>query len=321
MIRCTMSAEAPLISIVLPLYNGRAYVKETLASITAQTEQNAELIVIDDGSTDDSAELVRATCRASASPVLQQAVIVPQRNLGVAAARNAGIGRARGTWIAFIDQDDVWLPHKLATQLSALRALPDAHWHYSAFVRFYEDGREVVRATGSRDRVETWRRLLGGELFIPPAAAMVARAACEAVGGFDAALSPTDDWDFFLKLVARFNVCYSDECLVRFRSHVRSTGKQQRRRIFELQREVLARHAPEAAGVVDAGVITRRRANIYWHLGREALAAGDARAARAWYRQALADDPWRVKCWRSYMITWLPRRVRERAIPPLGAAS
>lgn len=316
-----MPADAPLVSIVLPLYNGREYVQETLAAIAAQTEQNAELIVIDDGSTDDSAALVRQVCGASASRILQQAAIVAQRNQGVAAARNAGIGRARGAWIAFIDQDDLWLPHKLATQVRALRAAPDAQWHYSAFVRFYEDGGEVVRATGSCDRAETWRRLLGGELFIPPSTALVSRAACEAIGGFDAALSPTDDWDFFLKLVARFNVCYSDECLVRFRAHARSTGKRQRRRIFELQREVLARHAPEAAGIVDAGVIRRRRANIYWHLGREALAAGNPRAARAWYRQALADNPWRVKCWRSYMITWLPRRVREVVHHLLGAAS
>lgn len=316
-----MAPEPPLVSIVLPLYNGRAYVTETLASIAAQTEQNAELIVIDDGSTDDSAALVREFCHASASPVLQHVVIERQENQGVAAARNAGIARARGTWIAFIDQDDLWLPHKLATQLAALQATPEAQWHYSAFVRFYEDGREVARATGSADRVETWRRLLSGDLFIPPSTALVARAACEAIGGFDAALAPTDDWDFFLKLVARYVPCYSNECLVRFRAHARSAGKRQRGRIFELQRDVLARHAPVAAGIVAPRVITRRRANIHWHLGREAMAAGDPHAARAWYRLALADDPWRVKCWRSYLITWLPRRVLEVVFPWLYGAS
>lgn len=306
-----MATEPPLVSIVLPLYNGRAYVTETLASIAAQTEQNAELIVIDDGSTDDSAALVREVCQASPSPVLQHVVMQRQENQGVAAARNAGIARARGTWIAFIDQDDLWLPHKLATQLAALRATPEAQWHYSAFVRFDEDGREVVRATGSADRVETWRRLLGGDLFIPPATALVARAVCEAIGGFDAALSPTDDWDFFLKLVARYAPCYSHECLVRFRAHAHSAGKRQRGRIFELQRDVLARHAPMAEGIVPPRVIARRRANIHWHLGQEAMAAGDPRAARAWYRLALADDPWRVKCWRSYVLTWVPRRLRR----------
>lgn len=316
-----MGTETPLISIVLPLYNGRAHVAETLASLAAQTIQDAELIVVDDGSTDDSAALVQEMCNASASPILQRLTLVRQANQGVAGARNAGIAQARGRWIAFVDQDDLWLPHKLERQLQDLAAKPNAQWHYSAFVRFYNDGREVVRATGSADRMETWRRLLGGDLFIPPATAMVSRTACEAIGGFDAALSPTDDWDFFLKLVARYDVAYCPECLVRFRSHAHSTGKRQRRRIFELQREVLARHAPAAVGIVPEGVIRRRRANIYWHLGREAMADGHARVARAWYRAALADNPWRVKCWRSYLLTWLPGPMRRALTPPLGAAS
>lgn len=315
-----MATETPLVSIILPLYNGRAYVAETLASIAAQTEQNAELIVIDDGSTDDSAALVREICQASASPVLQHVVLQRQENQGVAAARNAGIARARGTWIAFIDQDDLWLPHKLATQLAALRAALEAQWHYSAFVRFYHNGREEIRDNGSSDRLETWRRLLGGDLFIPPATALVSRAACDAIGRFDATLSPTDDWDFFLKLVARYAPCYSHECLVRFRAHVHSTGKRQRGRIFALQRDVLARHAPAATGIVSPWVIRRRRANIHWHLGREACAAGDIQTARAWYRAALADNPWRVKCWRSYLLTWLPRRVRRALSPSVERA-
>ncbi len=309
-----MSAAAPHISIVLPLYNGRAFIAETLASLAAQTYTDAELIIVDDGSRDDSCALAEHICASSPSPILQRLTVITQANRGVAAARNAGIARARGAWIAFIDQDDLWLPCKLATQRDALAAVPAAQWHYSAFVRFYHDGREVVRATGSASRALTWQRLLGGELFIPPAAALVARAACEAIGGFDAALSPTDDWDFFLKLVARYEPCYSSACLVRFRSHPGSAGKRQRSRIFELQREVLARHAPAAAGVVPARVIARRRANIHWHLGQEAARAGQARAARVWYRRALADAPWRVKCWRSWLRTLLPSRARRAVL-------
>ncbi|MCX7848443.1 MAG: glycosyltransferase [bacterium] len=316
-----MGTATPLISIVLPLYNGRRYVAETLASIAAQSEQSAELIVVDDGSTDDSAALVEEICRGARAPILQRLSLIRQENQGVAAARNAGIARARGTWIAFVDQDDLWSAHKLATQLRALESTPGAQWHYSAFVRFYEDGREVVQNKGSADRLVTWRRLLGGELFIPPATAMVARAACEAIGGFDVTLSPTDDWDFFLKLVAQYDVCYSPECLVRFRSHPYSAGKRQRQRIFTLQREVLARHAPVAAGHVPEKVIRRRRANIAWHLGREAMAEGQVRVARTWYRRALADCPWRVKCWRSYVVTWLPGPLRRLLTPPLGAPS
>jgi glycosyltransferase involved in cell wall biosynthesis len=293
----------PLVSIVLPLYNGAQYIEATLASIGAQTHRDAELIVVNDGSTDASPEMVARSRESAAMPVLQTARIVTQDNQGVAAARNRGIAEARGAWIALIDQDDLWHPDKLAQQLAALAARPAARWCYSAFVRFYDSGREVPKDDGADDRTETWRRLLGGQLFIPPAAALVAREVCAAVAGFDSAFVPSDDWDFFLKLAEEYECCYCAARLTRFRSHRGSTGKRQQRRIFEAQREVLARHAPRSEGIVAPRVIRRREANILWHLGREEAAAGEEAAARQHFFEALRRDPRRVKLLRAWLMS------------------
>jgi len=282
-------------SIVLPLFNGAAYVGETLESIAAQTYQDAELVVVDDGSTDGSAALVEQVCRASASPILSRLLLVTQANQGVAAARNAGIAAARGSWIALIDQDDLWLPGKLYAQVRALEANPSFGWHYTAFTRFYNDGREVAKTDGAPGRLPTWRRLIAGDLFIPPAASLVRKSVCDAVGGFDSAVIPSDDWDFFLKLCARFECGYFAEQLVRFRSHPQSTGKRQRARIFEAQLVVLDRHGEAARAVMPARLVRHRRANILWHFGREHAAAGNYAAARTAFRHAVALHPWRMK--------------------------
>jgi glycosyltransferase involved in cell wall biosynthesis len=292
-----------LVSIVLPLYNGAAFITETLASLAAQTLQAAELIVVNDGSTDDSPRLVEEFCRAASSPVLRSLRMITQANQGVAAARNTGIAAARADWIALIDQDDLWLPHKLEQQWQAICAAPQAVWHYAAFTRFYASGREVHKINGSADRGETLRRLVAGELFIPPAAALVRTDICRVIGGFDSTIIPSDDWDFFLKLAAQYELAYTPHCLVRFRSHPTSTGKRQRRRIFEMQEHVLQRHLPQLAGVVPARLINRRFANIYWHLGREAAADGDRAAARTLFRCALRLHPTRIKLWRSLLAS------------------
>ena len=295
------------ISIILPLYNGAAFIAETLASLAAQTLQDAELIVVNDGSTDNAPQLVEEICRTSPAPILQSLRLLTQTNQGVAAARNTGIAAARAAWVALIDQDDLWLPHKLECQWQAVGATPQVVWHYSAFTRFYASGREVHKINGSANRLETLRRLVAGELFIPPAAALVRTDVCRAVGGFDSNIIPSDDLDFFLKLAEQHDVAYTPECLVRFRSHPTSTGKRQRRRIFEMQEQVLQRHAPRVAAVVPARLVQHRFANIYWHLGREAQADGDGAAARAWFRRALSRHPTRIKLWHSLLTSIITR--------------
>lgn len=297
--------DAVTISIVLPLYNGARYICETLASLEAQTVSDAELIVVNDGSTDESPAMIEQYCSQSRSPVLQRLTLLNRPNRGVASARNCGIDSAAGTWIALLDQDDLWHEEKLARLLAAVNKQPDLSWHYSAFKRFYDDGREVCKRNGSADRITTLSGLVDGSLFIPPSAGFIRKDVCYAVGGFDASVIPSDDWDFYLKLAERYNMGYVPEYLVKFRSHVSSTAKRQKLMIFNAQQDVLKRHEPVLLKDIDGRLIRKRMANIEWHLGKEHEQAGSRKTARRHYRRALKLDPLRIKLLSSFLKSYM----------------
>lgn len=166
-----MTTPAPLVSIVTPLYNCRAYFPETAASILAQTLTSWEWIVVDDGSTDGSAELLRdlAAQDPRIVPVFQP------RNGGVAAARNTGFAKARGAYVAFVDSDDKWSPDKLQAQTELMQA-NDYKFSYTDYARVLPDGQgsklHVVTAPDQMD----YKRLLR-ETAIAASSVMIRRDA------------------------------------------------------------------------------------------------------------------------------------------------
>ena len=111
-----MTTPSPQVSVVAPAFERREVLPRALDSVVAQTYGDWELIVVDDGSTDGTAEMVKQD--------YPDVHLVVQENHGVSAARNAGIAQARGEWIAFLDSDDAWLPEKLERQMKALEAHP-----------------------------------------------------------------------------------------------------------------------------------------------------------------------------------------------------
>src|SRR5436309_14667644 len=113
-----MDHSKPLVSVVIPVYNGERYLADAIQSVLDQTYRNFEVIVVDDGSTDRSAEIAKRFGEAVR--------YVYRTNGGVCKARNAGIAAARGAYIAFLDQDDLWLHDKLAAQVAYLDSHPEA---------------------------------------------------------------------------------------------------------------------------------------------------------------------------------------------------
>src|SRR5690242_18385247 len=110
---------SPLISVVVPAWNAQATLGETLASVAAQTYDKLEIIIVDDGSTDRTADVAREFCEAE-----PRARLIRKKNGGVASARNAGIAEAKGDWIAPIDADDLWHPTRVAKMVAAALATP-----------------------------------------------------------------------------------------------------------------------------------------------------------------------------------------------------
>ncbi len=127
---------APLVSVVIPMYNAAAYLQDCLDSVLAQTYKNIEVIAVDDGSPDHCADIIRA-CDDP------RVTLVQQRNRGLAGARNTGICRASGDYIAFLDSDDMWRPEKLEMHVAHLRANPSVGVSYSAS-QFMDEGGQAM---------------------------------------------------------------------------------------------------------------------------------------------------------------------------------
>lgn len=288
------------VSIVLPLYNGMDFIEETLLSIAQQSFTDSELIIVDDGSTDDSCNVVNRVSSESSCPILKNLKFLSKENGGVASARNFGVKEAKGKWIAFIDQDDLWSAQKLERQLELLQN-SNAVWCYSSYVRFYSDGREKIKQNGSSDRIETLRSLVFGKLFIPPSTVLIKKEICESEGGFISDFIPSDEWDFFLTLAKKYTPAYSPEVLLKFRSHPTSTAKRQKRKIFDAQLRVLEKHFDSLKKCGLYSEIKKRKANVLWHIGKEYESEGKKQLARKYYAKAIKNNPTRVKLLASYL--------------------
>jgi len=198
-----MESDFPRISVIVPCYNAERYVDVAIRSILQQDWPNLEVIVVDDGSTDGSADVVRAFD--------SRVRLLSQKNAGVASARNAGIASASGDWIAFLDADDVWLPGKLRAQWSSLRAesAAGARMSYTAWAVWVSsepvpDSEDIERLTGAEqnawDGPSGWiyPELLA-DCVVWTSTVLVHRSVLREVGGFETALRIGEDYDLWLR--------------------------------------------------------------------------------------------------------------------------
>ena len=195
------------VSVVIPTFNRASVISRALESVFLQTRAPDEILVVDDGSTDNTAERVRAEF-----PGVR---LIEQENRGVSAARNAGIRAATGTWIALLDSDDEWLAEKLDRQLRAVAANIEANT-----VLCHTD--EIWIRRGRRVNPMKKVRKHGGHIFehclplcvISPSSVLLHRRLFETVGGFDEDLPACEDYDLWLRVTARFPVLFLDEPLI-----------------------------------------------------------------------------------------------------------
>lgn len=208
----------PLVTVIVPAFNASAYIEETLNSILCQTHGNCETIVIDDGSTDTTVDIV--------STYGQKIRLVKQDNKGAAAARNRGAHEARGEWLAFLDADDLWAPSKLEKQLSSLGS---RGWCYTdtEFIGGANNGLRDSHFT-TKYQGNVLEQLVQGN-FISTSTVLIKRDIFEATGGFDESLRSIQDWEFWTRVAEQHPIAYVDEPLTRYRVHPSSTSRKTRK--------------------------------------------------------------------------------------------
>lgn len=197
--------QAYKVSVVIPTYNRLGVLPRALDSVFGQTLPALEVIVVDDGSTDGTADWVRAN--------YPEARVIEQNNQGVSAARNTGIQESHGDWLAFLDSDDAWLPKKLESQVAALAKAPDMRLCHTE---------EIWIRNGKRVNQMKKHQKSGGWIFerclelccISPSSVMIKRELLDALGNFDESLPACEDYDLWLQICSREPVLYVSTPLI-----------------------------------------------------------------------------------------------------------
>ena len=297
--------QAGLVSVVIPAYNAASYVAQAVDSVLSQDYPHVEVIVVDDGSKDDTLEVLRGYG--------DRIRVIDQANAGPPRARNAGLAAARGEFVAFLDADDIWLPTKLSAQVGHLRAHADVgtvftRWHVwpadgdGVFRIPVVDPTPVVGGPVVADRSGWMYSRLLLECHLLTTTVMLRSSLVDQIGDFDVDLFNGDDYDFWLRASREAKIDQLDAIGAYYRVVPGSVSRKARPVNYErvvieqaLKRWGLA--DPKASTVMDVRVMRHRIDRLAIQFACEHLAAGDPALAWGSYSEVLRRQPWRVRLW------------------------
>ncbi len=245
-----------LVSVVIPAYNAERWIAETLRSVFSQTYPHWEIILIDDGSLDESVVIATDLARE----VSQHVEVISTTNHGVSSARNLGISKARGDFIAFIDSDDLWHPDKLSSQVEFMEKNDDVLgvgcW-YEVVDESNEKVLSVKSVSWERASIRSWMAFESGGPLLPSTLVLKTSALTQ-VGFFDESLSTAADTDFAWRLV----MCGTVGTICRPLTRYRTSPGQMHRNLALLDHDYLILYA-KAPFVNDPGLIAQTEANMF----------------------------------------------------------
>jgi len=287
----------PLVSVIIPLFNGERYIAQTIESALSQTYPNIEIIVVDDGSTDSGPDIVQDY------PV----TLVHKENGGISSARNIGIKTAKAEFIALLDQDDLFMPRKIERQVKYLTEHPECSLVFTPVIGFdLERGIRKVFAGHVGRRVE-------GDIFtdiyksnyITPCSTLIRQEILAKTGLFDEALSICEDHDLFIRIAFHGLVGFIDEPLSEYRWHEQNTSRIWSTRLPFIEYELYRTYLPWLKEKTRWWwwIYNGQRAKALRNMGIVALGENNIHDARRWLLASLCRVPWRYKTLRNMMKT------------------
>jgi glycosyltransferase involved in cell wall biosynthesis len=298
----------PAVSVVIATHNYGRYLGGALDSALAQTVRDFEIVVVDDGSTDDTPDAVR--------PYLRDPRVSYHRTerQGQPRAKNLGIRLSRAPLVAFLDADDVWLPAKLERQLPLFAADPDVGVVYSRRLLIDEQGWELEYVQPALHRGWVLPRIFRSN-FVCFSSSIVRRRVFEDVGGFDEAIGLAIDYDLWLRVALRYKFDYVDAPLVKYRTGHASLSQRKCERIRTAQ-EIIRRFLDERGGrqALPRAVVQRTLAELCCDMG--GAVTGMKRAK--WFLRALWHRPQHTLAWHALLAFWWPDWLRSAVRRILG---
>ena len=218
-VKTPVTGQASRISVIIPVFQGERYVRGAIVSALNQTHENVEILAIDDGSTDGTWLELQSFQRDGVQ-------IFRQQNSGAAAARNFGLTKATGNYIAFLDADDRWLPRKLQTELSTLQCREDSVGiAYSWYYAIDKDGTLLHLSKALSYSGNVFEDLLKGSSFILPSASLFHREIFDTLGGFNANRRHHEDFEFVLRASRKYPAYPTNQYLVLYTQSLSGKGR------------------------------------------------------------------------------------------------
>lgn len=292
-----MNAAPVTVSFIVPAYNSARYLRETLDSVLSDPRGDIEVIVIDDGSTDDTQSVLQ---RIDDSRLR----VLTQANMGLPGARNSGIAISKGEFFVFLDADDIFRMEALEAMLAAMRAHPEAALSYTALISFKDGGEDMPRnplnRLNRRPSGPVLRQVLQQNFLGAPGACLIRRTALVACGPFNPTLRMSEDWEFFCRLACHGTFVFiPDVIALRYRQHLTSMSSSRGLDI--------ASYHPFIAAVFDNPLIASRftpselahlqrsqLAQIQAFIAMKAMQAGAVRKSVAALWAAVTGEPRRA---------------------------
>ena len=306
-------ADIPRVSVIIPTYNYGHFLGEAIQSVLDQTFTDFEIIIVNDGSTDNTNEVAESFT----DPRIRY---IYQENRGLSAARNTGIKASSGVYIATLDSDDMWLQQNLEIVVKRLDSHPDVGLVCSDLQvyddatgailgRFWYDKRSHSRVNPKKAARFALQYLLHRGCFIAPQAILVRRTVFHEVGYFDESLRTHEDWDMAVRIVQRFPIETIDIPLVINRKHGVSM-QSNIERMYEGAIIVLnkAIHSYSLCSS-DLKIVRRRLARTHFSYGKEMIVHGNIAAGREKLLTTIRTNPWHIRSYLYLAISLLGNNV------------
>lgn len=288
----------PRISVVMPVYNGEAYLEAAVSSILAQTVPDFEFIVIDDGSTDQTAALLSAAAARD-----RRLRVISQENQGIARSLNRGLSLATGEWVARMDADDIALPDRFSRQMRYLEAHPDCGVLGGQILLTDPEDRPLLRVSHPLVHDDIVAAIMAGAPAFSHPTVLFRRDIALAIDGYSDRFEHAEDADFFLRMAEKTTLANLPDLLLRYRQHFKSIGhvkaKAQSESHNRAIREAAARQdwpAPQDLQATVHGTTD----DIYERWAWWALSEQFVSTSRYYARKVLLQRPFSRESWRLF---------------------
>jgi glycosyltransferase involved in cell wall biosynthesis len=283
-----MDDHCPAVSVIVPTYNSAHFLTEALDSILDQTWDDFEIIVIDDGSTDETGDVVGSYG--------DQVRYFYKPNGGPSSARNMGIERARGGYVAFLDSDDLWDPDKLRIQIDFMQKHPDLGLVCTDSVRMGSRERRQRKLRG--DHIGNLFSTLYSNSFVRTSTVLMTRGCFGEIGCFDEQYRSAEDYDVWLRVARKYPIAYLDQPLATYRKHEHNVSRDKLTLRQNAARVLEAHYDPNE---ISSRAYRTRMSDLHLYFGRAYLRVGDLGMARKSFYRSLTLTPFRFRSIRHWL--------------------